>query len=55
MSNITDVWRIIQLHLQFYLNLGFTQLFITLELALYYTPTLAAHLNRFPQNQMQKT
>ena len=35
------------------LNLGFTQLLMTLELELYHTPSLAAHHNRFPQNQVQ--
>ena len=33
--------------------LSFTQLILTLELGLYHTPTLAAHLYRFPQNQIQ--
>ena len=53
MINIKDVWRIIQLHLQFYLNLGFTQILMTLELGLYHTLALAGHLNRFPKNQKQ--
>ena len=53
MLSITHVWRITQLHLEFYLNLHFTQLPMTLELELYHTHTLAAHLNRFPQNHLQ--
>ena len=38
---MTDVSRILQLHLQFHLNLGFAQLLMTLELGLYHTPTVS--------------
>ena len=49
--NVTYVLRIVQLHLQFYLNIDFAQLFMALELGLYHATTLAMHHNRLPRTK----
>ena len=51
--SVAYIWRIIKLQEHLYLNLGLAQLLMTVELGLYNTPTLAAHINRFIQNQIK--